>query len=285
MDHSEQMRLMHEVLDGAASPGEVQELDRLLSTDPSARALFEDLRRLFDCLKAMPKERAPEGMVDAVLARMPRRSTALRGLRQLSSRWRVFSTSSTGGRGNSRTTGTGTRRVTRYGTSKGNQHMSDQKSGFSSKRWTWVGAGTAAVVIFLAGRYIEFPPKADSTSGTIAPAVRYRADQPGASDVKVGEQSGSTQGVQENVANDAAAHDAAAHDAAAHDAAAHDAAAHDAAAHDAAAHDAAAHDAAAHDAAAHDAAAHDAAAHDAAAHDAAAHEAAAHDAAAHEAQQ
>ena len=137
MDHSEQMRLMHEVLDGAASPEEAQELDRLLSTDPSARALFEDLGRLFDCLQAMPKEPAPEGMVDAVMGRMPRRSTSLRGLRQLSSRWRVFTTSSKGDRGNSRTIGAGTRRVTRYGRSKGNQHMSDHKSGFSSKRWTW----------------------------------------------------------------------------------------------------------------------------------------------------
>src|SRR5208337_1860257 len=138
MDHSEQMRLMHEVLDGAASPEEVRELDRLLSTDPSARALFEDLGRLFDCLKAMPKASIPEGLVDAVMARMPRRSTALRGLRQLSSRWRVFTTSSKGDRGDPRTIRAGTRRVTRYGTSKGSQHMSDHKSGFSGKRWAWV---------------------------------------------------------------------------------------------------------------------------------------------------
>ena len=85
--------------------------------------------------------------------------------------------------------------------------MSDHKSGSSGKRLVWIGAGAAAVAMYLAGRYIDFPPKGDDTSGTIAPAQRYRADQPGASDVKLGGQSDSTPGAQSSSAGDSRVQD------------------------------------------------------------------------------
>ena len=71
MNHLKQIELMHAVLDGEATPGEALELERLLAADPVARAQFEELRRLFDGLAAVPKEYPPEGLVAAVLAKVP----------------------------------------------------------------------------------------------------------------------------------------------------------------------------------------------------------------------
>ena len=94
MEHLELTRLMHEVLDGAASADEARELDRLLADDPEARAQFDELERLFAGLNTMPKALPPEGLVAAVLAKLPRPHERRDRLRQLSSRWRVLSVDS-----------------------------------------------------------------------------------------------------------------------------------------------------------------------------------------------
>ena len=72
MERTELTRLMHEVLDGAASADEVRELDRLLAEDPEAGAQFDQLERLFAGLNTMPKALPPEGLVAAVLAKLHR---------------------------------------------------------------------------------------------------------------------------------------------------------------------------------------------------------------------
>ena len=59
MEHSELIRLMHEVLDGAASTDEARELDRRLADDPEARAQFGEFERLFAGLNTMPKAFPP----------------------------------------------------------------------------------------------------------------------------------------------------------------------------------------------------------------------------------
>ena len=55
MTHPEHIQLMHLVLDGEATPGEAQELARLLAADPAARAQYDELQRLFDGLKSVPE--------------------------------------------------------------------------------------------------------------------------------------------------------------------------------------------------------------------------------------
>src|SRR5579863_4595461 len=90
MEHSELIRLMHEVLDGAASAGEARELDRRLADDPEARAQFDELERLFAELNRMPKALPPEGLLASVLAKLRRQHRRRDRLRQLFSRWRVF---------------------------------------------------------------------------------------------------------------------------------------------------------------------------------------------------
>ena len=70
MKSDELFELMHEVLDGAASPKDSRKLDELLAHDPVARAEYEDLRRLFAGLNTMPKEFPPEDLVSTVTARI-----------------------------------------------------------------------------------------------------------------------------------------------------------------------------------------------------------------------
>jgi anti-sigma factor RsiW len=60
MSDFKQTELMHAVLDGEATPGEASQLERLLAADPVARTQFEELRKVFDALSALPKE-FPEG--------------------------------------------------------------------------------------------------------------------------------------------------------------------------------------------------------------------------------
>ncbi len=68
MKNSELTHLMHAVLDNEAAPSAVHELERHLAADPEARAEFEELRRLFDGLAAIPQAFPPEGLVASVMA-------------------------------------------------------------------------------------------------------------------------------------------------------------------------------------------------------------------------
>src|SRR5260370_36381776 len=53
---------------------------------------------------------------------------------------------------------------------------------FSRKSKLWIGAGSAVVAIVVVAGYFDFPPQM-GTQGTIAPAKRVVAEQPGAGDV------------------------------------------------------------------------------------------------------
>ncbi len=64
---------MHTVLDGEATAEEARELDRLLGANPAARGQFEALKSLFDELGSVPQAFPPEGLVAAVMAKVPRR--------------------------------------------------------------------------------------------------------------------------------------------------------------------------------------------------------------------
>jgi hypothetical protein len=181
MEHLELTRLMHEVLDGAASADEAGELNRLLADDPEARAQFDELERLFAGLNSMPKALPPEGLVAAVLAKLPRQHRRRDRLRQLSSRWRVLSVDSKRALGSDPNRTSRTQRNSQYKSIKRNRDMSGPNI-FSRKPKLWIGAGMAVVAIVLAARYFDFPPQKDA-QGTIAPAKRVVAEQPGAGDV------------------------------------------------------------------------------------------------------
>ena len=71
LKHSPLTELIHAVLDGEASDAEVRELEMRLAADPAARAEYEEWKRLFEALDAMPKEHAPEGLVASINSAMP----------------------------------------------------------------------------------------------------------------------------------------------------------------------------------------------------------------------
>jgi anti-sigma factor RsiW len=185
MEHSALTRLMHEVLDGVASADEARELDRLLANDPEARAQFNELARLFAGLNAMAKVHPPEGLVAAVLANLPRKHRRRDRLRQLSSRWRVLSVDSGRALGSNSNKTSRTQRNFQYKSIIRNRDMSGPNI-ISRKPKLWIGAGIAVVAIVLVARYFDFPPQM-GTQGTIAPAKRVVAEQPGAGDVNGGQ--------------------------------------------------------------------------------------------------
>ncbi len=190
MKPDELLELMHEVLDGGASASESRKLDQLLSQDPVARAEFEDLQRLFAGLNTMPKELPPVDLVSTVMARIPaaRRRSLWRS--QLFSRLGVLrllsmqSGASTAGRSDK------TWPVSRFETSSRNDKMSTDK-GLFSKRIVWIGAGVVAAAVVVATRFFDIPP--NSGVGTIVPAQRFQATQPGAGDVNGSAGADSTQ--------------------------------------------------------------------------------------------
>jgi anti-sigma factor RsiW len=82
MDRTEMLQLMHAVLDGAASGEERAALDRVLARDPEALAEFEDMRRLFGALDAMPRVEPPDGFADGVMAALQRTKASSSSLHQ-----------------------------------------------------------------------------------------------------------------------------------------------------------------------------------------------------------
>jgi anti-sigma factor RsiW len=173
MTSAESIRLMHAVLDGAASAEDKAALERLLAADPAARVEFESQCRLFEALSRLPQREPPAGFADGVMS-------ALQRSKGISSpRHQPFSTSGVIGPSASdiivRKPGspaTTTRKPS--GSNFGSQHMS------TSRRGLWITGGVAAAVaaLFLGGG-IQFPTSGENATGTIAPAQRYRAPQPG----------------------------------------------------------------------------------------------------------
>lgn len=144
------LELMHAVLDGEATPEEAGELDRLLEADAAARAEFDALRQLFARLEGLPRLDPPPGLGEAAWAQ-----------RQLSRSRRVLVVP------------------------REDRTMNQP----SKKRSLWIGAGVAAAAaLSVAYLVVGFPPRGDGAAGTVTPAQRYRAEQPKAEDVKLGDQ-------------------------------------------------------------------------------------------------
>jgi len=181
MNYLEPTQLMHMALDGEATPAQTRELERLLASDPAARAEYDDLQRLFAGLKGVPQAFPPEGLVSSVLASLPANANiphpAARGgrIRQLFSRSRVIGADSL----KAPVTNPGTSATVHAirGPHLRGDRMSEQDKGSFGNRKIWIGAGVAAAaVIVTVFSGVHFPPGSD-TAGTIVPAQRYRAPQ------------------------------------------------------------------------------------------------------------
>jgi hypothetical protein len=179
---------MHAVLDGAATKDERTELERVLATDASARAQFDELRRLFDILASVPQLAPPTGFADQVMGALRRTSESdtRRGQPFAESGVIAPSGSDILVRGPSER---GIIARTTSGPFMGSEHMS------KSKRGLWITGGVAAAVaaVFIGG-LVDMPTTSDNVTGTIVPAQRYRAPQPGDTDVKVGQPAGTQAG-------------------------------------------------------------------------------------------
>jgi hypothetical protein len=189
LQHSPLTELMHAVLDGEASNAEARELEMRLAADPAARAEFEDWKRLFVALEAVPKEHAPEGLLASIASAMPEAPGAtgqpFPGRRVLGHALFGFP-----------------RRV--FGESRAMQppHVASsiptrsvtmtQQSRIFAHRKAWLGAGIAAAAAVVVAQVAFDFPVAKDVVGTVAPAERYRAAPNGSEDVKLGVAAGST---------------------------------------------------------------------------------------------
>ena len=68
MNETQTEELMHAVLDGEATEPEARELERLLAADATARARFDELKRLFNALEGVPEATPPAAIVERILA-------------------------------------------------------------------------------------------------------------------------------------------------------------------------------------------------------------------------
>ena len=171
LKHSPLTELIHAVLDGEASNAEARELETRLAADPAARAEFEDWKRLFEALDAVPKEHAPEGLVASIASAMPQAPGASGAASQPFPDPRVLGHTLFGI----------SRRVpTRSVT------MTEQSSRrIFAHRKAWLGGGiAAAAAVVVAQIAFDFPLPKDVV-GTVIPAQRYRAAQNGSEQVQV----------------------------------------------------------------------------------------------------
>ena len=178
LKHSPLTELMHAVLDGEASNAEARELETRLAADPAARAEFEDWKRLFGALAAVPKEHAPEGLVASIASAMPQAPGASGAASQPFPDPRVLGHTLFGI----------SRRVpTRSVT------MTEQSSRrIFAHRKAWLGGGiAAAAAVVVAQIAFDFPLPKDVV-GTVIPAQRYRAAQNGSEQVQLGAPAGQT---------------------------------------------------------------------------------------------
>jgi anti-sigma factor RsiW len=170
--HSPLTELMHAVLDGEAGDAEARELEMRLAAEPAARAEFEDWKRLFQALDAMPKEHAPEGLVASITSAMPEAPGAPGAASQPFPGRRVLG-------------------HTLFGISRRDPTRSVTMTEQSSRRIfahrkAWLGAGiAAAAAVVVAQIAFDFPLPKDVV-GTVIPAQRYRAAQNGSEQVQLG---------------------------------------------------------------------------------------------------
>ena len=83
MNRSRQVELMHAVLDGEATVAEARELEAVLARDARAREEYDELRHLFEGLRALPQPFPPEGLAASVLANIPQSARGRDSARQL----------------------------------------------------------------------------------------------------------------------------------------------------------------------------------------------------------
>ncbi len=176
LKHSPFTELMYAVLDGEASDAEVRELEMRLAADPAARAEFEEWKRLFEALDAMPQEHAPEGLVAAITSAMPQAPGAPGAANQPFPGRRVL--------------GYTLSEISRRDPTR-SVMMSEQSSRrIFAHRKAWLGGGiAAAAAVVVAQIAFDFPLSKDVV-GTIIPAQRYRAAQNGSEQVQVGAPAG-----------------------------------------------------------------------------------------------
>ena len=163
-------RLMHIVLDGEYTDAEARDLDRLMAADPAVRVRFEELKKFFAMMRRVPDMEPPEELEHHVINEfnVHLRSSGIQPHHSPKERITM----------NQRVINDQERTVT-------NQPALPA----GNKKKLLVGPTVAAVDLLVAGSYFfDVPP--DSTSGTIAPAQRYRADQPTSGDIKLGGQAG-----------------------------------------------------------------------------------------------
>jgi anti-sigma factor RsiW len=176
--HSPLTELMHAVLDGEASDAEARELELRLSAEPAARAEFEDWKRLFEALDAMPKEHAPEGLVASVTSAMPEAPGAAGVANQPFPGRRVLGHTSFG--------------IYRQAPTRSITMTEQSSRRIFAHRKAWLGAGiAAAVAVVVAQIAFDFPLPKDVV-GTVIPAQRYRAAQNGSEQVQLGAPAGQT---------------------------------------------------------------------------------------------
>ena len=79
-------RLIHLVLDGEATPDERRTLERLAAADPDVAERQADARRLLAALDGLPQKHPPEGLVAAVMAKIPQKPSSGPGRQPTSDR-------------------------------------------------------------------------------------------------------------------------------------------------------------------------------------------------------
>src|SRR5882672_5793212 len=141
MKHSRIAELMNTVLDGEASAEHERELERSLAGDPALQREFEELRGLFDGLRAVPARFAPEGLVAAVMANIPQNPIERRGDDQLSFTSGVFGPSSKSARDRSSGKSEPVRPILQPWALSRGENMSESNSRMSNKNKMLIGDG------------------------------------------------------------------------------------------------------------------------------------------------
>ena len=66
--HDEYVELISAAIDGALSPADQAKLEAHLTTCPDCKALYDDLSRIHQTLRALPTVAVPEGLSDRIIA-------------------------------------------------------------------------------------------------------------------------------------------------------------------------------------------------------------------------
>ncbi|HSH91318.1 MAG TPA: hypothetical protein VK996_15130 [Ramlibacter sp.] len=165
------------VLDGDASPEERARLQALLDADAALKAQFGGLQSAQRVLSQVAPVEPPQGLADAVIVKILSRREDSVTLRQL------FQTSSVvGSRAGTKSPGAAKAAsplgyFVQFLQSMKEKMMSDPKPGiFSGTKFkVLAGGGIALAALVVVSTGVDFSGAEKNTSGTIAPAERYRS--------------------------------------------------------------------------------------------------------------